>query len=77
MVHFFTVQSVQRTRKGNQFKIIIFVKSKKKMKTQNTHFELTNDFVSESVWLAELQLCRSESWRDTGLNDDVKDTLYP
>lgn len=37
------------------------VKSRK-MKIK-THFE----FISESVKLAELQLCRSESCRDTGL----------
>lgn len=49
----------------------------RKVEKNHTHFELTNDFVSESVWLAELQLCRSESCRDTGLNDDVKDKLYP
>lgn len=35
---------------------------------KQTHFELTNDLVSESVW-PELQLCLSESTRETGLYD--------
>lgn len=49
--------------------------SKKKSKQNQikiTHFE----FTSESVKLAELQLCLSESRHDTGLNDELKDTLY-
>lgn len=44
---------------------------------KNTHFELTIDLVSESVWLADPQLCCRESCRDTGLYDDEKLTLYP
>lgn len=58
-------------------KMIIWTKVEGIKHKKNTHFELTNDLVSESVWLAELRLCRSESCRDTGLKDVENFKSYP